>query len=141
MREALIGLAGVIAGGALTTAGQHFILKAERVRADARALVESCALLIAHEEDYRNRIWEERNNIASGVVAEWDLFEAAKAEASLRILSHGDRGLLRAIDSLSTAGKKLGGIWRTQSGDESEMQEAWERHGEALDLLIAASGR
>ena len=69
---AWVGLAGVIAGAIMTLGGQYVTRRSELHERQKSLLLEQCALLVALSEDYRNRVWEERNAVATGVVAAWD---------------------------------------------------------------------
>src|SRR3984957_1229582 len=84
--DAWIGLIGALAGAAIAWSGQYLTRRSEaRERQDA-LLLEQCALIVALEEDLRNRIWEERHKIATGVVTAWDLGAQRLAQARLRII-------------------------------------------------------
>lgn len=70
---AWVGLAGVVAGALIAFAGQLAMQRrGERDRFDS-LLLEQFAMIIAISEDFRNRVWEERNQVASDVVGKWDL--------------------------------------------------------------------
>jgi hypothetical protein len=70
-------------------------------------LLEQSAVIVALSEDYRNRVWEERAQVASDVVGAWDIGTYRLAEARLRILSR-DPEILDALDRLH---KSLGAPW------------------------------
>ena len=82
-----IGLAGVVAGAVIAFGGQYLLRRAERQDRNDALLLEQFAIIIALSEDYRNRVWEERNQVANSVVNAWDLGTYRLAEARLRVLS------------------------------------------------------
>jgi hypothetical protein len=84
---AWVGLAGVIAGAIIAFAGQYIMRRGDKQERFDALLLEQFADIIALPEDFRNRIWEERNQVASDVVGKWDLGTYRHAEARLRILS------------------------------------------------------
>src|ERR1700722_3404739 len=138
--DAWIGLIGALAGAAIAWSGQYLTRRSEaRERQDA-LLLEQCALIVALEEDLRNRIWEERHKIATGVVTAWDLGAQRLAQARLRILCR-DPALLAALEALRQAGKGLGKAWRLSPHDSDIVQAAWETHQSALQTYIDASAR
>jgi hypothetical protein len=104
----------------------------------AALLLEQCALLIALSEDYRNRVWEERNQIAVGVVAACDLGAYRLAQARLRILCREPR-VLSAIDNLHETGTSLGKAWRVSPHDDDDVQAGWEAHKSAARAFADAS--
>jgi len=89
--EAWIGLAGVIAGAAIALGGQYLTRRSEQRERLTTVLLEQCATVVALSEDFRNRVWEERNQLAENVVAKWDLAAYRLAEARLRILCRAGR--------------------------------------------------
>src|SRR5450631_2550418 len=109
--SAWIGLVGVVAGAFVALISQYLVRNSEaRERKDA-LLLEQLAVLVALSEDYRNRVWEERAKVATGVVAAWDLGTYRLAEARLRILCQ-DSNVLSALASLKKTGAELGRSWR-----------------------------
>jgi hypothetical protein len=91
-------------------------------------------------EDFRNRVWEERNQMVAGVVAEWDVRTYRLAEAHLRLLC-ADRNILAALSALQEAGGELGTSWRLSPKDDARVQAAWEAHRAAVDQFVAAGMR
>ena len=137
---AWIGLAGVIAGALVAFVSQYVLRGAEtRDRRDSLVL-EQLATLIAMSEDFRNRVWEERHKVASGVVADWDIRTHRLAEARLQLLCTDD-GLLSALGSLPATGQELGRTWRSSPEDEARVQSAWEAHRTAMSQFITAGSR
>jgi hypothetical protein len=134
------GLIGVIAGALVAFASQYIVRNsAARERKDA-LLLEQLAIVIALSEDYTHRLWEERNNIASGAVAAWDIGKYRLAEARLKILCKNDQ-LLAALDSLHDAGGELGTSWRASPRDDDRVQEVWEAYELAVRRFTAMSSR
>ena len=111
-----IGLVGVAAGALIAFGGQYLLRRTERQERNDTLLLEQFALIIALSEDYRNRVWEERNQVASGVVHAWDLGAYRLAEARLRVLSR-DPSLVAAPEALHEAGGHLGKTWRLTPSD------------------------
>jgi hypothetical protein len=64
---------GWLAGALLAFGGQYLRSRAERQERGETVLLEQFAVLVALSEDFRNRVWEERHEVASDVVAGWDL--------------------------------------------------------------------
>jgi hypothetical protein len=135
---AWVGLAGVIAGAIITLGGQYVTRRSELRERQKSLLLEQCALLVALSEDYRNRVWEERNAVAAGVVAAWDLGAYRLAQARLRILCR-EAGVLNAIEVLGKAGTQLGRAWRLAPQDAEGVESAWQSHKSALKTFVAAS--
>lgn len=133
-----IGLAGVVAGALLAFSGQYLLRRTERQERNDTLLLEQFALIIALSEDYRNRVWEERNQLASGVVNAWDLGAYRLAEARLRVLSQ-DPSLVAALEALHEAGGQLGKTWRLTPSDEAAVDNARTAHRAAIEQFIAAS--
>jgi hypothetical protein len=71
--DAWVGLVGVVAGAFVAFGGQYLMNKTERQERNTALLLEQCSLIIALSQDYRNRVWEERNQVASDVVGKWDI--------------------------------------------------------------------
>ena len=134
---AWIGLVGVVAGALIALVSQYLIRNSEaRERRDA-LLLEQLAIIIALSGDYRDRVWQERKKVATGVVAAWDIGSYRLAEAKLRILSQ-DTNLLDALMALNQRGGELGVSWRLSPEDEAQTEIAWKAHKAALERFIAA---
>jgi hypothetical protein len=137
---AWVGLAGVIAGAIIAFAGQDIMRRGDkRERFDA-LLLEQFADIIALSEDFRNRIWEERKQVASDVVGKWDLGAYRHAEARLRILSQ-EPNVKTALETLHEAGANLGDTWRTESGDKATIDSALTAHRDAIEQLLAVGSQ
>ncbi len=118
-------------------AAQYVTRRSEvRERQDA-LLLEQCALIAALSEDYRNRVWEERNKVAAGVVAAWDLGAYRLAQARLRILRR-EADVLAALEALGKAGTGLGRAWRLSPQDADSIQAARETHRSVLSAFTDA---
>jgi hypothetical protein len=137
---AWIGLVGVVAGALVALVSQYLVRNSEARERKDMLLLEQLAVLVALSEDYRNRVWEERTKVATGVVATWDLGAYRLAEARLRILCQ-DSNVLSALLSLKKAGGELGTSWRLSPEDEARTQAAWEAHRAAVNEFIAASSQ
>jgi hypothetical protein len=86
-------------------------------------------------EDYRNRVWEERNNVAVGVAAAWDTGSYRLAEAKLKILCQ-DSKLLSALMTLNSSGIRLGTSRQVSPEDEAQTEAVWKAHKAALEQFI-----
>jgi hypothetical protein len=140
LMDAWIGLVGVIAGAVVTLGGQYVTRRSEALERQQALLLEQCALLVALSGDYLNRVWEERNQLATGVVASWDLGAYRIAQARLRILCRKPDVLL-ALDTLSNTGGDLGKAWRLTPDNAGNVDAALDAHRAALDAFTAASSR
>lgn len=130
----------MVAGALIAVVSRYLGRGSEaRERRDA-LLLDQLTVLVALSEDYRNRVWEERHKVATGVVAAWDIGAYRMAEARLRILCH-DPNVLSALISIAQAGTELGKSWRISPKDEARTQAAWEAHRAAVDQFIAASSQ
>lgn len=139
---AWIGLVGVVAGALIAFGGQYLARRTERQERNDALLLEQFALVIALSEDYRNRVWEEHNQVASNVVGKWDIGTYRLAEARLRVLSQEPK-VVAALEALQEAGSALGRAWRLGPGrsDEAAVDSAWVAHRAALDRFVAVSSR
>ena len=95
-----IGLVGVVAGALIALVSQYLIRNSEARERRDTLLLEQLAMIIALSGDYRDRVWQERKKVATGVVAAWDIGSYRLAEAKLRILSQ-DTNLLGALMALN----------------------------------------
>jgi hypothetical protein len=138
--SAWIGLAGVVAGALIALLSQHLLrLLAVRDR-ENDLLLEQLATVLALEEDFRNRVWLEREELSDDAVAGWDLAASLLAAARLRILCP-DGDLIMALDSLKEAGKELAMSRTFAPQDKQRIQAAWEAHRSALDQFVDVSSR
>jgi hypothetical protein len=137
---AWVGLVGALAGAVIALSGQYLSRRSEVLERYSTLLLEQAVVLVALSEDYRNRIWEERHQLASNVVAAWDYHAYRLADARLRILCR-DPEVLSAMNALDDAGGELGAAWRVEPEAEAKVQAAWTAHDAALAKFIAASSR
>jgi len=138
--DAWIGLAGVIAGALIAFSGQYLLRRSEKQERSETLLLEQAALIVALSEDFRNRVWEERNNIATDVVGAWDIGSQRLAEARLRILS-GDPEILDALEKLHWSGQALGRAWRLEPREDQAVDAAWVANRQAIEHFVTASSR
>lgn len=68
-----VGLIGVLAGALIAFGGQYIMNRNEMQERDKALILEQCALVVSLSEDYLNRAWEERSQLASDIVREWDI--------------------------------------------------------------------
>ena len=138
--EAWIGLVGVLLGGLIGFVTQRISERSNRSIASLQALTEAVALVIALSEDYRNRVWEQRNELDSNAVAAWDLKESRLAQSRVRLLT-SDTKLLDCERALQRTGTDLGKAIRLAPSGDDDIQQAWEAHRLALDNLVAEGRR
>ena len=131
---AMIGLIGAILGAAIVLLGQMLTQRSAHRQENLRLLLESCAEVSAQEEDYRNRVWEERKAGKVGVVDQWNVGAHRLADARVRLLT-GRPGIVSALDDIRTTGRDLGKAWRLNPEDDDRVQLAREAHGSALQLF------
>lgn len=136
--ETVIGLVGAIAGGALVLAGQYLARRQERRDRRSQLLFENCVRLIAIEEDFRGRVWNERCAGAKDQVDSWNAEGFRIAEASVGILTT-DSDLLAALHQVRESGKQLGAKWRLDQRDSPALERLTKEHRAALDAFITAS--
>jgi hypothetical protein len=135
---AWIGLVGVVAGALVALVSQYLIRNSEARERRDTLLLEQLAMVIALSEDYRDRVWQERNKVAEGVAAAWDMRSYRLAEAKLKILCR-DSNLLATLTALNRSGIELG-VSRSQSPEnEAQTEAAWKAHKAALEQFITAS--
>jgi hypothetical protein len=137
--EGWIGVIGAAVGAIIALLGQYIFNRSERDARDAALLLDQCAQLIALSEDYRNRVWEERNLLASDVVAQWNIGEFRLAEARLKILCK-DKTAVAAIDRLHSTGQELGKAWRLEGSEGEALDAAWRDYREAINNFTQISG-
>jgi hypothetical protein len=135
-----VGLIGVLAGALIAFGGQYLMRREERQERNFALLLEQCATIVALSYDYRNRVWEERNQLANDAVASWDIGTYRLAEARLRILAP-EPEFMAALMTVRKTGIALGTAWRLSTADETTVESAWSAHGEAISLFITASSK
>ncbi len=112
-------------GALLGFFGQHLNRKFELLDRRGELLLEQAAIIVAMSEDFRNRVWAERNNLAADVVQAWDYGAYRLAEARVLLLCR-EPGVVAAINSLRKNGHALDNSWRLRDRDESEVDAAWQ---------------
>jgi hypothetical protein len=95
--------------------------------------------VVALEEDFRNRLWEERKLDQSGRIDGWDVAGFRLAAARVRLLT-ADRRVAEALAATTRAGTDLGSYWRRGNRDEDETERLWRSHREALEAFVLAAG-
>jgi hypothetical protein len=132
--EAWIGLVGVFLGGVVALVGQQLSGRSQAKDRNATLLLEQLSTLVALSHDYRNRIWEERNNLSRNAAAKWHLSAYRMAQSRVRILV-SDPELLGAVSELERLGIQLGRTWRLRRADSPDVEQAWQDHKKAVDNL------
>jgi hypothetical protein len=138
--EAWIGLVGVLVGGVVALVGQQLSGRSEAKDRNAALLLEQLSILVALSYDYRNRIWEERNNLSQDAVAKWDLGAYRMAQSRVRILV-SDPELLAAVRELELTGIQLGRTWRLGRVDGPDTEKAWQDHKKTVDNVTELGRR
>jgi hypothetical protein len=131
-------LLATFAGAAIALVGQHISRRGEARTRGGELLLEQCAQVVGLAEDFRNRVWEEKELGLAGRVDAWDLSTDRHASARLRILCD-DAALLRALDDLYEAGNRLGTYWRRGAADPAEFETHWEQYKASCATFVAAS--
>ncbi|MGW3602382.1 hypothetical protein [Micromonospora sp. NPDC005161] len=136
--DAWVTLVAAVAGAGIAIFGQQITKRGESNARLAELLLEQCSQVLALSEDFRNRLWEERELGLPGRVDGWDLGQFRLAAARLRILC-GDQHVLRALDELNSSGKALGAYWRRKNIDAGELDALYERAKLAAEAFATAS--
>jgi hypothetical protein len=137
--DGFLGLVGAAVGAAIAICGQLVTTRTERRSRVAELLLEQCAQAVALEEDFRDRLWEERRLGHAGRVDAWNAGAKGLADARLRLLSRDER-LLSAARELGESGTALAGYWRSGQRESDEIDRLWKRHRLAVDTFIEVSG-
>lgn len=135
-----VGLIGVLAGALIAFGGQYLTGRTERQERSAAILLEQCAVLIASSEDFRGRVWEERNFPGSDAVGKWDGETYRLAEARLRLLSQ-ESDFLAALEALRESGKALAKAWDHAASDEAAVDSAWLEYRSAITQFVTVGSR
>ena len=135
-----VGLIGVLAGALIAFGGQYLMGRSERQERSAAILLEQCAVLIASSEDFRGRVWEERNSPGRDVVGKWDGETYGLAEARLRLLSQ-ESDFLAALEALRESGKALAKAWDQAASDEAAVDSAWLEYRSAITQFVTVGSR
>ncbi|HEY6797694.1 MAG TPA: hypothetical protein VI248_23715 [Kineosporiaceae bacterium] len=130
-----VAFLSAVAGGAIALAGQYLTRRLENRSRGGELLLELCATVVALNEDFRNRLWEERRLGQTGRVDGWDLAGTRLAEARLRIVAR-DQRLLDALDEVTTSGGSLGSYWRRGQLEEGELQRRSDRNKDAIAAFL-----
>lgn len=138
--DAWLGLVGVVAGTVIGFGGQYLLRRSETRERTESHLLEQIAQLVALSGDYRDRVWDERNQVASEVVATWNIGSYRLAEARLRVLSR-EPELLSAVQTLRKSQTALSRAWRLQSRDEAVIDDAWSAHREAIEHFVTVGSK
>jgi hypothetical protein len=118
--DAIVTLMATLVGAGIAFFGQWVFQRQQRRERVGELLLRQCSRLVALNDDFENRLWEERILHLKGRVKKWDLTSSRLAVANLRILS-GDPRLDNALNRLHGAGVKLGAHWRIQHADDEEL--------------------
>lgn len=138
--NAWVTLVAAVAGAGIAIFGQYMTRRSESNARMAELLLEQCSQLVSMSEDFRHRLWEERELGLTGRVDAWDLGAFRLAAARLRILC-SDEQVLKALDELNSSGKALGAYWRRRSIDAEELDARYQRAKSAAEDFITASAR
>jgi hypothetical protein len=138
--DAWATLAAAVAGAAIAILGQYVAARGQMRTRGGELLLEHCAVLVAMNEDFRNRLWEERVLGQQGRLDGWDLAGARLATARLRILCP-DESVLTALVDMNSAAKDLGAYWRRGNADAAEVDLRYEQLKQAIESFADASTR
>jgi hypothetical protein len=135
---AWVTLLATIAGASIALAGQHVARRRDSRTRIGELLLEQCAQVVGLSDDFRVRVWEERELGLRGRVDTWDLSGYRHAAARLKILCD-DAALLDALEEMTEAGKELGRYWRRGGADPAEIEARRDRDKLARQRFVAAS--
>jgi hypothetical protein len=138
--NAFIALLAAVAGASIALAGQYMTRRGEVRTRTGEFILDQCASIIALSDDFRNRVWEEKELGLTGRVDAWDLTGYRHAAARLMVLSD-DAALLSALEDLTESGKRLAGYWRRGQADPAELERRREADKEVCARFVAASAK
>lgn len=137
--DALLTLAATLVGAGIAFLSQWLFEKRRRDEQLGAQLLEQSALLLTLNDDFENRLWEERSLKLKKRVDEWDLVSSRIAKSKLEILSN-DKQLNDALARLHLAGVVLGAYWRQGDCDKAILEEyVTEYRSARLEFLEASS--
>lgn len=131
-------LVSVVVGALIAFVGQAVAGRVERRGRIGDLLLDQCAQVVALEEDFRNRLWEERHLDQKDRVAGWDLVGYRLAAARIRLLA-SRHPMALALDEVRRAGTALGRYWRLGKIDEDEIERLWVAHKNAIEAFVVAA--
>jgi hypothetical protein len=140
MSNALITLFAAVAGASIALAGQYLTKRGEVRTRTGEFILDHCASIVALSDDFRNRVWEEKELGLPGKVDAWDLTGYRHAAARLMILSD-DTALLGALEDLTESGKRLAGYWRRGQADPAELERRRDEDKTVCARFVAASAK
>ena len=132
-------LIAATAGAAIALVGQYLTRRGDSSVRRSELVLEQCSQLVSLSEDFRNRLWEERELGQAGRVDGWDLAAYRLAAARLTILCR-HQPLLSALHEMSEAGKRLGAYWRRGHTEPDELELRYEQYKTAIQAFVEQSG-
>jgi hypothetical protein len=136
--DAVITLMATLVGAGIVLFGQWILERRQRAARFGELLLEQSALLLALNDDFDNRLWEERVLGLAGRVDSWDLASSRLAKAKLEILKPDPR-LERALIRLHSTGVSLGDYWRRHHADDRKLEKFLADHQAACHEFREAS--
>lgn len=118
--------------------GQQVSARREERTARSAELLNQLSILIALSEDYRNRVWEERNGLSDRSVSDWDMAGYRRAQARVKLLVR-DEAVLRDLRRLESSGQALGKEWRLGKAERPELEQTRKEHRSALDTFLVTA--
>jgi hypothetical protein len=119
--NAWLTLVAAVAGAVIALAGQYATKRGDKRTRSGELLLEQCANVVALSDDFRSRVWEEKELRLPGKVDAWDLSGYRLAAARIKILCN-DASLLQSLEELTNSGKRLGAYWRRGQVDVDEFE-------------------
>ena len=138
--DAWVALLGAVAGATIAIVGRYVARRSEVRERAVMLLLEQCAEVVALAEDYRNRVWEERNSLSNDAVATRNISAYQLAEARLRILCRAP-SLVSALDALRKAGITLGRTWRLSRSEARTYSRRGKRTVMPSTISLRPAGR
>ncbi len=135
---AIVTLTATLVGAGIAFLSQWLFDRRQRTGRLGELLLEQSALLLALNDDFENRLWEERSLKLKDRVDTWDFTSSRLAKSKLEILST-DRELNNALSKLHLAGVCLGAYWRRGNCDEDILDGYLTAYRSARVEFLAAS--
>jgi hypothetical protein len=142
--ESVLAIIATIIGATIAFASQWTFDRRHRRQRFQELLLEQSAILLALNDDFENRLWEERALGLENRVSEWDLTSSRLAKAKLQIIS-GSKDLDAAVATLHATGVELGRYWRQRQRqrqrqqDDAELERLLDAHRQARQTFLDAS--
>jgi hypothetical protein len=136
--DALVTLLATLAGAGIAFFSQWIFDRRQRTDRLGKLILKYGALLLAVNEDFENRLWEERVLGLKERVDNWDLASSRRARLNLEILS-ADPILKQALSRLHSTGVAVGSYWRINRSNDKKLEALLADHQVARKEFQAAT--